>query len=172
MILIPPFLIGWFRVHFNLWKVNSIPKKYTTDLIKESFLLFLHKNYYKILVTWIGFLFIIDLKLLVYVYSLPAVMSFHSYGFINSLGHLVGYKNFKNAAYNNWFVNLWTAGEGWHNNHHEMPSSYRIGFRRWEWDMSAFFLERLSLIKKAKIFEPKKEFLLKYTLSDKKEVVF
>lgn len=153
-----PRILGWFRVHFNLWKVDSIPKKYVKDLISDQYLLFLHRNYYKILIIYSFFLVLVDLKLFVYTYSVPSVMAFHSFGFINSLGHTLGYKNFKNNAKNNWFVNLWTAGEGWHNNHHQMPSSYRIGFRWFEWDLSAFFLEALSLIKSSKVIDPKKKF--------------
>ena len=52
-------------------------------------------------------------------------------------------------------MNLWTCGEGWHNNHHKLPSSYRIGFRWFEWDMSAFFLETFPLMKDRKISNPK-----------------
>jgi len=158
-----PFFKGWFKVQFNLWEVQSIPKKYVADLMSDRFLVFLHKNYFKILFFWIFLLLLIDVRVLVYVYSLPAVMSFYSFGFINLLGHQSGYKNFQNTAKNNWFVNLWTAGEGWHNNHHQIPHSYRIGFRWFEWDISASLLEHLHLIKYAKVNNPKKEFLKIYS---------
>ena len=158
-----PLFIGWFRVHFNLWEVKSIPNKYVSDLRSDDFLVSLHKGYYKILIIWMVLLFLIDIRFLVYGYSLPAVMSFHSFGFINFLGHSFGYKNFQNTAKNNWFVNLWTAGEGWHNNHHQAPHSYRIGFRWFEWDISAFILEKFYLIKNAKIDSPRKEFLKIYS---------
>ena len=160
-----PFYKGWLKVQFNLWEVKSIPKKYVADLMSNHFLLFLHKNYFKILTLWMLLLFLIDIRVLVYAYSLPAVMSFHSFGFINFLGHRFGYKNFKNTGENNWFVNLWTAGEGWHNNHHKIPHSYRIGFRWFEWDISAFILEQFHLIKSAKVDNPRKEFLKMYSVT-------
>ena len=156
-----PLRIGGFKTHFHLWPALNIPRKYVSDLLKDKFLLYLHKNYYKILLAWIGVLLLADIRFFVYAYSAPSIMAFHSFGFVNYLGHRFGYKNFKepnDSSKNNWFVNLWTAGEGWHNNHHKLPSSYRIGFRRFEWDMAAFFLEKLALIKHSKVSHPYKAF--------------
>jgi len=36
---------------------------------------------------------------------------------------------------NNWLVSLLTSGEGWHNNHHAMPTSPRMGVGRFEIDL-------------------------------------
>ena len=155
-----PLRIGGFKVHFHLWN-KKIHRKYVKDLLNDKFLVFVHRNYYKILILWMCFLFLIDFKFLVYTYCIPSVIAFHAFGFINYLGHTFGYKNFFNSedtSRNNWFVNLWTCGEGWHNNHHKLPSSYRIGFRWFEWDISAFVLEKLYLIKHSKVSNPKAVF--------------
>ena len=153
-----PKIIGGFKVHFHLWN-KEINRKYLKDLLEDNFLLYIHKNYYKILFFWIVFLLLIDFRVLIYTYCIPSVIAFHSYGFVNYLGHTFGYRNFSipgdTSSKNNWFVNLWTCGEGWHNNHHRLPSSYRIGFRWFELDMGAFFLEKLSLIKTSKVPNPK-----------------
>ena len=156
-----PQRIGGFKVHFHLWN-KQISKKYIKDLLKNKFLVYIHKNYYKILILWISFLILIDFQFLIYTYCIPSVIAFHAFGFVNYLGHTFGYKNFSNpkdTSKNNWFVNLWTSGEGWHNNHHKLPSSYRIGFRWFEWDMSAFFLEKFSLMKSQRISNPKSLFI-------------
>ena len=155
-----PKMIGGFKVHFHLWN-KELRKKYVKDLLKDNFLVWIHRNYYKILILWIGLLTLIDWRFLIYTYSIPSVIAFHAFGFINYLGHTFGYKNFSipdDSSRNNWFVNLWVCGEGWHNNHHKMPSSYRIGFRYFEWDMSAFFLEKLSLMKWQAISNPREVF--------------
>ena len=44
---------------------------------------------------------------------------------------------------------LITLGEGWHNNHHQFPSTARMGFRWWEFDITWYGLwvmEKLGLI--------------------------
>jgi stearoyl-CoA desaturase (delta-9 desaturase) len=69
---------------------------------------------------------------------------------VNSLSHLFGYRNYETDedSRNNWFVALLTVGEGWHNNHHEDPSSASVQHRWWEVDISYYeikLLERLGL---------------------------
>jgi len=53
---------------------------------------------------------------------------------VNSLSHLFGYRNYETGegSRNNWFVALLTVGEGWHNHHHEDPSSASVQHRWWE----------------------------------------
>ena len=48
---------------------------------------------------------------------------------VNSLAHMFGYQNYETGedSTNNWLVALLSVGEGWHNNHHEDPSSASIG---------------------------------------------
>jgi stearoyl-CoA desaturase (delta-9 desaturase) len=53
---------------------------------------------------------------------------------INSLCHMLGYRNFDNLATNISVIAWMTGGEGYHNNHHEFPSSAKFGLRRWEFD--------------------------------------
>lgn len=55
---------------------------------------------------------------------------------INSVCHMVGYRNFDNLATNLQSIALLTAGEGLHNNHHEFPSSARFAHRRGEIDLA------------------------------------
>jgi stearoyl-CoA desaturase (delta-9 desaturase) len=44
---------------------------------------------------------------------------------------------------NNWWVALFTFGEGWHNNHHAFPSSARHGLAWYEVDVSWILLRVL-----------------------------
>jgi stearoyl-CoA desaturase (delta-9 desaturase) len=53
---------------------------------------------------------------------------------INSVCHMVGYRNFDNKATNLQWVAFLTAGEGLHNNHHEYPTSALFALKRWEID--------------------------------------
>jgi stearoyl-CoA desaturase (Delta-9 desaturase) len=53
---------------------------------------------------------------------------------INSLCHMIGYRNYDNLATNIKFVAMLTGGEGLHNNHHEFPSSAKFATKRKEFD--------------------------------------
>jgi stearoyl-CoA desaturase (delta-9 desaturase) len=53
---------------------------------------------------------------------------------INSLCHMIGYRNFDNLATNLQWVAWFTAGEGLHNNHHEFPTSARLSMKKKEFD--------------------------------------
>ncbi len=65
---------------------------------------------------------------------------FHVVGYIllnsmiNSLCHMIGYRNFDNKATNLRWVAFLTGGEGLHNNHHEYPSSAMFALRGREFD--------------------------------------
>ena len=67
---------------------------------------------------------------------------------INSICHMIGYRNFDNLATNHQIIALMTAGEGLHNNHHEYPSSARFALREREIDPAwpvIWLLERVGL---------------------------
>ncbi len=53
---------------------------------------------------------------------------------INSVCHMVGYRNFENKATNLQWVAWLTGGEGLHNNHHQYPASARFSQRAREVD--------------------------------------
>ena len=53
---------------------------------------------------------------------------------INSICHVVGYRNFDNLATNVRLIALITGGEGLHNNHHEYPTSAHFAMGRFEVD--------------------------------------
>lgn len=57
---------------------------------------------------------------------------------VNSLAHGFGYRNYETRDHsrNNWFVALFSHGEGWHNNHHASPRAARHGHKWYEFDMS------------------------------------
>lgn len=69
---------------------------------------------------------------------------------INSLCHMIGYRNFDNLATNIKLIALLTGGEGLHNNHHEFPTSARFALRGGEIDLAwpvIQLLERCGLAK-------------------------
>ncbi len=70
----------------------------------------------------------------------PAALAFHVVTYvllnsaINSVCHMIGYRNFDNLATNLKWIAWITGGEGLHNNHHEHPSSALFALREGEFD--------------------------------------
>jgi stearoyl-CoA desaturase (delta-9 desaturase) len=77
------------------------------------------------------------------------VLLYHATFCINSLAHVHGRKRYVTGddSRNNWFLALFTMGEGWHNNHHACQSSVRQGFRWWEIDPTFYILKGLSKLR-------------------------
>lgn len=144
-----PKVIGWFRTYLHLWGDVKIEKRFVKDLLHKKHVMFAHKYYFSIILGWATLLFLINPLLGVFGYCVPATLAFHAYSHINTFGHLFGYRTYdtNDQSRNNWFVNILTCGEGWHNNHHKYPGRYRIGQKWWEWDQSAWILENCGLIK-------------------------
>ena len=70
---------------------------------------------------------------------------------INSVCHMVGYRNFANKATNLQWIAFLTGGEGLHNNHHEYPTSARFALRRWEIDPAWPIIRTLQAFRLAKV---------------------
>ncbi|MGH6923305.1 MAG: acyl-CoA desaturase [Propylenella sp.] len=74
------------------------------------------------------------------------VAVYHATFCINSLAHVRGSKRYVTGddSRNNFWLAVFTMGEGWHNNHHAYQSSVRQGFRWWEIDPTFYILKALS----------------------------
>ena len=73
------------------------------------------------------------------------VLLYHAVFAVNSFCHLFGSRRYATSdqSRNNWWVALFTLGEGWHNNHHFYQSSTRQGFFWWEIDVSYYLIRVL-----------------------------
>ena len=76
-------------------------------------------------------------------------------GAVNASGHVHGKRPFPNDATNQRWLALLTAGEGWHNNHHALPTSARLGLRKWEvdfgwWTIAALRRMRLATVRQVR----------------------
>jgi stearoyl-CoA desaturase (Delta-9 desaturase) len=74
------------------------------------------------------------------------VLLYHGSFMINSLAHVFGKQRYVTGddSRNNWFLAIFTLGEGWHNNHHAYQRSTRQGFRWYEFDGTYYGLKFLS----------------------------
>jgi stearoyl-CoA desaturase (delta-9 desaturase) len=68
---------------------------------------------------------------------------------LNSFNHMFGTRMFPmpdNYSHNNVLFGLITFGEGWHNNHHALPSSATFGFRWYQLDPGYFLIRMLEVV--------------------------
>jgi stearoyl-CoA desaturase (delta-9 desaturase) len=79
---------------------------------------------------------------------LSTVCVYHLVLCLGSVAHLYGTRPFptRDDSRNNVILALLLLGEGWHNNHHYCPSSARMGFRWWEFDLNYALLRLLARI--------------------------
>ena len=82
---------------------------------------------------------------------MPALMCLISGYVLATVTHYHGYKTYKvnDHSTNSWIANVYTLGEGWHNNHHAKPNQMRQGEQWWEWDLPAFIIERFLSVNRA-----------------------
>jgi len=64
-------------------------------------------------------------------------------GAVNSVGHTSGRQPNENTARNGLLLALFTAGEGFHNNHHALPTAARFSWRRFEFDPAWWLIRAL-----------------------------
>lgn len=142
-----PYFLGNLKAWFGMWDIKNIDLKYVKDLRRQRFYRFTHRYYLAILVAyWITLAFINPL-LLIFIYSIPAVLVLHSTSTIIVIAHKHGYQtyNTNDESRNSWIANLITLGEGWHNNHHANSKNWKQGEKWWEIDPPAWII---GLIKK------------------------
>ncbi len=96
------------------------------------------------------------LSLLVWGVLLRTVAVWHITFSVNSLAHVAGYRNYATTddSRNNWIVALLTVGEGWHNNHHQDPTSASNHHRWWELDVSYYEIKFLAAFGLASSVKP------------------
>lgn len=146
-----PHEIGYWRTFWHWYTKDPsllVPISTIKDLLKKPILITLHKYYFGIIFLYILVLGLIDYKLILFCYILPAGFSWWSSAVLSLPLHLLnqGYRNFdtKDKTVNSKFWNWLTLGEGLHNNHHAKPGEYNFAFTKkpGEWDLSAFLVDK------------------------------
>ncbi len=72
-------------------------------------------------------------------------------GAVNAVGHTYGARPNPNSATNSQLLALVTAGEGFHNNHHDTATSARFSRRPGEIDLSWWLIKALAAVKLVEI---------------------
>ena len=164
--------IGWMAVHNAHHRYSDLPgdphnphligpkmllSNYDYDfkilhskyLLRDKFHVFLHQYYYLILAVWATLLFVIDYRLGLFGFVVPAFLQIWTSNISNYANHMWGYRNYEempDTSTNTWWVSLITWGEGWHNNHHAEPWTYTFQRKWWEFDISAYTIYIICLL--------------------------
>ncbi|HCT72945.1 MULTISPECIES: fatty acid desaturase [Psychrobacter] len=148
---------GFFFSHIG-WMLRSYPSgrfdyKNIPDLTKDKVLQIQHK-YYGLwvlatnvaMVAAVGWLVGDVWGTLVLAGLLRLVLTHHFTFFINSLCHMFGTRPYTdtNSARDNFFLAIFTWGEGYHNYHHFFQYDYRNGVKWWQYDPTKWLIVGLS----------------------------
>jgi fatty-acid desaturase len=130
---------------------TAVVGKYAPDLMKDRFYRVLNSwHWVPLVVLGLALLAVGGWPWLLWGVFFRVVFGLHATWLVNSATHLWGSRRFETAddSKNSWWVALLTFGEGWHNNHHALPSSARHGLFWHELDLSWIqirLLEKLGL---------------------------
>jgi stearoyl-CoA desaturase (delta-9 desaturase) len=112
----------WFMIFGSMFAKVSV--RHVKDLLRDPFVLFVHKYYYLIQLPWIVLLYVIGGWYAVFAcHVVPGGLTWLAGSFVNWYNHLYGYQRFesKDTSKNNALTGYLVMGEGWHNAHHAQP---------------------------------------------------
>lgn len=145
--------IGWIFRGTAQSHSRTTMQRYSPDLMRDKYLVFLDNYYYLTTIAVAAILFAIGGWTMVFTaVFLRTVISWHFTWLVNSATHLWGSRRFdtRDDSRNNALVAAVTFGEGWHNNHHAFPRSAKHGLTWKELDVNWIqirLLEKLGLLK-------------------------
>lgn len=145
--------IGWIFTGTAQVHSEATRQRYSPDLLRDPYLVFLDKFYWLTpIVVGIGLFAIGGWTMVVWAIFLRTVLGWHFTWLVNSATHLWGTRRFetRDDSRNNALIAAVTFGEGWHNNHHAYPRSAKHGLTWYEFDVNWVqlrILEKLGLVK-------------------------
>jgi len=143
--------MGWILTGKSMHHDTTTLARYVPDLTKDKVHVWLTKYHYVGNIVLGAVLFAVGgLPWLLWGVFFRVVFGLHATWAVNSITHLWGSRRFatKDLSTNNWFVAIFTFGEGWHNNHHAHPVSVRHGLAWYEVDLNWYgiwLLQKLRL---------------------------
>jgi len=137
-----PDHLGWWRVQFAT-VFAEVEGKYATDLMRDKFHLWQHKNYIAICVIGLLLTALINPMLCVYFLLFPAALTLFFGTLILSWAH----KDYKPRTV--FWLGLVTFGDAFHDIHHDNPNKARLH----KYDLIGYIIEKVFLNDKAAAVE-------------------
>lgn len=137
-----PRHIGAWRAYTYDWNRANISKKFIRDAMNDPMILWLHRNYFRVVFAYVVLLAVIDPWLVIFAYAIPATGCLNGVAAVTVIGHIHGYTSHdvNDTSKNSWIACVMSLGEGWHNNHHAHPYAWQQGEQWWEIDPPSWFI--------------------------------
>lgn len=136
--------MGWmFKIKPGSTRMTGV-----NDLMRDKIAVWFHKHYY--LVLWGTWLLLASISLPILLGVMVAqVWAFHQENLVDVFCHVRGpwgYRNHDTSddSLNVPILGLLAWGQGWHNNHHYIASTYDYGERWWEFDPAKILVRMIS----------------------------
>ena len=145
--------MGWIFQGTAQVQTQATIRKYSPDLLRDPYLVFIEKYYYMTIIAAAAVLFAVGgWSMVLCAIFFRTVVGWHFTWLVNSATHLWGSRRFetRDDSRNNGLIAALTFGEGWHNNHHAYPRSARHGLTAREIDpnwIQIRALEKLGVIR-------------------------
>ena len=125
---------GFIPVLTSTFKVKAIRHRVIKDLLRNKRVMWYYRNHMVIrLCTAVGAFVLLSFPMFLVLFVSPMIYAYIGFGTINAFAHKDG------KIFNNHWLNILSAGEGYHRNHHENPRAWRLG----KYDMSAVFIRMI-----------------------------
>jgi fatty-acid desaturase len=138
--------------HLPMWYVlfgtmfSKVSVKCVVDLLKDTYIVFVHRYYYLLQLPWIALLYFLGGWMAVIAcHIVPGGLTWILGSFINYLNHTSGYRTYitNDTSKNNVLTGFLFMGEGWHNNHHKFPARGTTKHSNREFDMIYYMAKLL-----------------------------
>ena len=150
---------GFWYSHIG-WIMRNYPRLHprnenVKDLAKDPIVRLQHRYYLQLVILTnagipllLGYLHGRIFGTLLLCFLLRVVLNHHFTFFINSLAHIWGRRPYSdnNTSRDNFFLALFTYGEGYHNFHHTFQHDFRNGIRWWQFDPSKWIITTFSWV--------------------------
>lgn len=138
----------WHRIKcwHNVFPHHRVPTRVIRDLLKDPLHRWFHKYYFYIIAAHAGVMLLIDIDLFLYGFIVSSMFMLHTTSWITVGAHIWGTPsdNTKDDSKNTWLMGLYMWGEGWHNNHHAKPNSYKMGWNKNQPDFGQYVIRLLA----------------------------
>jgi stearoyl-CoA desaturase (delta-9 desaturase) len=136
----------WHKVKCFFYHFDDIERPNSNvmvlDLIRDKDFVFFHKYHFGLIFAYIGLLALINPMLVLYFYCFPVCYVLFTSGWVTTLAHsptlsIFGYRNYdsNDKTFNSVFWQLYSMGDGYHNNHHACPWLSDMAVTKYEFDI-------------------------------------
>lgn len=139
----PNYHSTFFVLFLSMFAKVSL--RHVAGLLRDDFVLFIHKHYFLIQFPWIALLAVLGgWQAVLACHFIPGGLTWLAGSFLNWFNHVHGYRNFncEDTSRNHWLTAVLVFGEGWHNNHHAKPAAATTKIKSHEFDL-IYWLARL-----------------------------